>query len=103
MALFLAISCPQILVQQSHGNNRGRKFVTSAVPRCFASIVNKTRLQLEGIWPLESRLFYSHGILAAKLAGNTAGTTPDSSADVFNLNFFTVPMSSRNVQGSCAR
>ena len=45
----------------------GRKSVTSVAFRCFASIVNKVRLQLEGLWPLESRSLYKCKILAAKL------------------------------------
>ena len=43
--------------------------MTSAASRCFASIVNKVRLQLVGIWPLESRLLYSRRISVATLVG----------------------------------
>ena len=83
-----------------------RELVTSAASRCFASIVNKVRLQLDGISPFESKSLYKRKIFAAKLVGmclHTSATNPHSSPDLFNFNFSTAPMSSCNVQGSSVK
>ena len=80
----------------------GRKSGTSAASRCFASIVNKAGLQLEGIWPFENRSLFKCKILAAKLVGmylNTSATNPHSSADLFNFNFSAARINFCNVQG----
>ena len=84
----------------------GRKSVTCAALRCLANNVNKVRLQPAGIWPCESTSLYNCKNLAAKLVGmclKTSATSPHSSADLFNFNFCTAPISSCNVQGSSVK
>ena len=109
MALFCAISCKQkfcrtIVRKQSA---ESRVLLVDVSP----ASVNKVRLHLEGIWPLEavsqSGLKTRYCIVVEfwlqswwGMCWNTSATSPDSSADLFNFNFSTAPMSSCNVQGS---
>ena len=62
----------------------GRKAVTTAASRCFASIVNndKVRLQLEGISPFESRSLYIDINVGCKVGGDVLEYFRDQSTFV---------------------